>query len=73
MTKDDQSNGKTFMTANNFSRLGGFSRGFAYKLAKEKIVPTYRFGSAIRFKRTDVEEYILRCRQDESRGEKTEC
>jgi len=72
MTKDEQSNGKTFFTANNFSRMGGFSRGFAYKLAKEKIVPSYRFGSAIRFKREDVEQYINSCRQYGSRGEKTE-
>lgn len=72
MTNGDQSNSKTFMTVNNFSRMAGVSRGFVYKLAEENIVPTYRFRSAIRFKREDVEQYINSCRQDKSRGEKTE-
>ncbi len=56
---------RSYLTAFGVCRLLGCSRALVYKLVRNKILACYRFGSALRFKRSDVDEYLRRSRQEE--------
>ena len=55
-----------FLTINDLSTLLNLKQSLLYSLAKAGKIPCYRFGKLIRFKRTDIEEWIKDQRQDPS-------
>ncbi len=57
---------REYMTLQELANLLTISKGSAWSLVIERReIPHHRFGDRIvRLARTDVEEYILRCRSD---------
>jgi len=43
------------------------SRALAYRLLRTGTIPVVRIGHAVRVKRSDLEEYVERCRTTEAR------
>jgi excisionase family DNA binding protein len=50
------------MTAQELCKLLKVSKPWPYRAAKKGLIPHYRMGNLVRFRRTDVEAYIEKCR-----------
>ncbi len=55
-----------FLTINDVCALLNLKKSLVYSLVKAGKIPCYRFGKLIRFKRTEIEEWIKDQRQDPS-------
>lgn len=51
-----------FMTAEEVSHLLGLKKSTIYALVKRGELPAYQFGKSVKFKRSDLDEYIERSR-----------
>lgn len=55
---------KEVLTIDECSMLTGYSKNFLYKLTSQRAIPFYKpLGGAIRFKRSEVEDWLLQNRQ----------
>jgi excisionase family DNA binding protein len=52
------------LRATDVAKILRCSSANIYNLAKRGELPSVIFGSCVRFKREDVEEFIARCRKD---------
>lgn len=59
-----------FMTAKELCKLLKVSKAWPSRAIKSGLIPHYRLGTLVRFRRDDVEAYIEKCRR-EGRTEKT--
>jgi len=59
------------VTAKELCKLLKVSRFWPYKMAKKGEIPCYKMGKAIRFKRSDIEDFLAKSRI-EKRGEKNQ-
>ncbi len=50
------------------SKLLKVSKPWPYLMAKKGILPCYKLGTAVRFKRSDIEDYLNRCRLEGKRS-----
>lgn len=62
--KIDSKSVMSFIPAHIVSQLLGCSRALVYKLSISGKLPSYRFGSAFRFKREDVEAFINKSKRN---------
>jgi len=58
-----------YLSPNEFSKLLKASRPYPYLLASRGLISYYKIGKLIRFKLTDVQEFLERSRV-EKRGKK---
>jgi excisionase family DNA binding protein len=50
--------GEPFITARDVAKMLGVSRKWVYQSAHDGTLPSYRFGGAIRFRRSEIEEWV---------------
>ncbi len=54
-----------FLTVDEIAEYLSLSRATIYQWASEKRIPHYRMGRAIRFKRAEIESWLLeKCKQE---------
>jgi len=52
-----------WLRAKAASEYCGLSETYLYNMASAEAIPTYHAGTALLFKRTDLDEYIMRSRK----------
>lgn len=55
------------MTLDNLADYLNMSRRTIYRLLQDKDLPAYRIGSHLRFKRTDIDDWLDTKRLDDSK------
>jgi excisionase family DNA binding protein len=51
-----------YLSPKEVSELLRVSKPFPYLLIKRGLIPFYKMGKVVRFKLTDIEDYLERCR-----------
>ena len=57
-----------FLTVEELAALLKITKMTVYRMIKRKVLPYYSIGRVIRFRKPDVEEFLLFCRNDKTSG-----
>ena len=49
---------KPFLTPGELAEFFSISKATVYSLVEKRVMPFYKIGGQLRFKRTDIEEYL---------------
>ena len=55
---------KSFLTPDDMATLFSISRKTVYRLVDRRLVPFYKIGGVLRFRKEDIEEYLNTTRID---------
>jgi excisionase family DNA binding protein len=59
---------ESFLTVRDVARLLRMSKRWVHERTRRREIPCYRFGTALRFSRTEILDWIARWREGQTKG-----